>query len=293
MSDRLEQQRREEALTERVLAAYDGAGPRDRELVQGLVRHLHAFLREVRVTEEEWAAAISFLTAAGHITDDKRQEFILLSDVLGASMQVVTVNSPARGAATESTVTGPFFVEGSPRIEIGGDMAQGARGQPCHVAGRVLDVSGAPVAGARLEVWQSDEDGFYDVQYPDGPTQGRAHLMSADDGSYAFWSVKPSAYPIPHDGPVGRMLERTGRHPWRPAHLHFKVTAAGHRTVITHIFVPGDRYLDSDAVFGVRESLVVPFHEHGPGEAHGRVHDGPWTSVDFDIVLAPHQEAAR
>jgi hydroxyquinol 1,2-dioxygenase len=291
-TDADEQARREEALVARVLEAYAGApDARDREIAAALIRHLHAFVREVRLSEAEWEAGIAFLTAVGHITTDTRQEFILLSDTLGASMQTVTVNSPAHGDATESTVFGPFFVAGSPEIEVGGDMAQGAKGTPCHVSGRVTGTDGTPVSGARIEVWESDEDGFYDVQYQGGRTQGRAHLFSAPDGRYAFWGVTPSAYPIPHDGPVGRMLERMGRHPYRPAHLHFKVTAPGYRTLVTHIFVPGDRYLDSDAVFGVKESLVVPFEQHGPGPAPGRVLDGPWTSAVFDIVLAPASAA--
>jgi hydroxyquinol 1,2-dioxygenase len=283
-----EQERRETGLVRRVLDAYaQAADTRDREIVQSLISHLHAFIRDVRLTEQEWEAGIGFLTRTGHTTTDTRQEFILLSDVLGASMQTVTVNSPAHGDATEATVFGPFFVQGSPRIEIGGDIAQGAKGVPCHVSGRVSDHAGRPVAGARIEVWEADEDGFYDVQYEGGPTQGRAHLFSADDGRYSFWAVKPSPYPIPHDGPVGRMLERMGRHPWRPAHLHFMVSAPGHRTLVTHIFVPGGQYLDSDAVFGVKASLVVPFADHEPGEAFGRVLDVPWSSTVFDIVLAP------
>lgn len=287
-ADHDEQNRREEALVQRVLDAYAKApGDRDREIAAALIRHLHAFIREVRLTEAEWEAAIAFLTGVGHITTDTRQEFILLSDTLGASMQTVTVNSPAYGDATESTVFGPFFVEGSPEIPIGGDMAQGAKGSPCFVSGRVAGTDGAPVPGARIEVWESDEDGFYDVQYEGGGTQGRAHLFAAEDGTYSFWGVTPSPYPIPYDGPVGRMLERMGRHPYRPAHLHFKVTAPGYRTLVTHIFVPGSDYLDSDAVFGVKESLIVPFDEHGPGHAHGRDLDGPWTSAVFDIVLAP------
>lgn len=282
------QEGREQALTDQVVAAYDGTpDPRTREVLQALIRHLHGFIREIRLTEAEWEAAIAFLTDAGHITDDKRQEFILLSDVLGASMQTVAVNSPARGTATEATVFGPFFVDDAPRIEIGGDIAQGAKGIPCHVSGAVVGVDGEPVAGARIEVWEADADGFYDVQYADGPTMGRAHLFSADDGTYSFWSVKPSWYPIPQDGPVGRLLRASNRHGNRPAHLHFMVTAPGYRAVVTHIFVPGSPYLDSDAVFGVKDSLVKQFEDHEPGVAFGRVLVGPWSSARFEIVLAP------
>ncbi len=286
--DAAEQQRRETELVERVLAAFaDTPDPRLREVLASLITHLHGFIRDVRLTEAEWSAAVGFLTATGHITTDKRQEFILLSDVLGASMQTVAVNSPARGTATEATVFGPFFVDGAPLIAAGGDIAQGAKGIPCHVSGRVIDTAGAPIAGARLEVWEADADGFYDVQYAEGPTTGRAHLFSAADGSYDFWAVQPSSYPIPADGPVGALLGATGRHPYRPAHLHFMVTAPGYRTLVTHIFVPGSEYLDSDAVFGVKDSLVVPFTDHEPGEAFGRVLDQPWSSATFEIVLAP------
>ncbi len=290
--DSLVQQQRESALVDEVVAAYaDTPDPRTREVVQSLVRHLHGFIRDVRLTEAEWGAAIAFLTGVGHITTDKRQEFILLSDVLGASMQTVAVNSPARGAATEATVFGPFFVDGAPLVEIGGDIAQGAKGEPCHVSGRVVGVDGEPIGGARLEVWEADADGFYDIQYADGPTMGRGHLFSAPDGTYSFWSVRPTPYPIPTDGPVGRLLAATGRHPYRPAHLHFMVTAAGYRTLVTHIFVPDSQYLDSDAVFGVKPSLIVDFTSHDPGPAPGRTVDGPWTSTEFDIVLAPQPGA--
>jgi maleylacetate reductase len=278
----------EEAVTAEVLATFSGAAaPRYREVIQSLVRHLHAFAREVRLTESEWQQGIDFLTRAGHITDDRRQEFILLSDVLGLSMLTVGINAPASAGATESTVFGPFFVTGAPEIPLGGDIAGGAKGRPCYVAGTVRGTDGEPVPGARIEVWESDEDGFYDVQYPDGRTGGRGWLRSAPDGGYRFWSVRPAPYPIPDDGPVGALLTAAGRGPMRPAHLHFKVDAPGYRTLITHIFVAGDPYLDRDAVFGVKDSLITDFAEHPPGPApDGRPLGEPWTSVTFDIVLA-------
>lgn len=285
-----EQAAREQALVDRVLRSFDDcADPRMKELMQALVTHLHAFVTETRLTEDEWATAIEFLTAAGHITDDKRQEFILLSDVLGASMQTITVNNEAYGDATEATVFGPFFVEDSPAIEGGGDLAFGASGEPCWVEGTVTDTSGAPVPGARIEVWEADDDGFYDVQYDDGRTAARAHLYSDDAGRYTFWAITPTPYPIPHDGPVGRMLEAVGRSPMRASHLHFMVTFPGLRTLVTHIFVAGDELLDSDTVFGVKESLVKRFEQQSAGAPtpDGRAIDGTWSRVRFDIVLAP------
>jgi hydroxyquinol 1,2-dioxygenase len=275
-----EQTAREEDLIARVQRSFDScANPRLKELMQGIVKHLHAFLRDVRLTEEEWSKGIEFLTAVGHLTDDKRQEFILLSDTLGEAYK----------NATEATVFGPFFVEGSPRIEPGGDMSFGAAGEPCWVEGTVRDTDGTPIAGAKIEVWEADEDGFYDVQYDDDRTAARAHLFTEADGSYRFWGVTPTPYPIPHDGPVGRMLASTGRSPMRASHLHFMVEAPQCRTLVTHIFVRGDALLDSDTVFGVKESLVKDFEQRPAGTPtpDGRDVDGTWTQVRFDIVLAP------
>jgi hydroxyquinol 1,2-dioxygenase len=281
---------REEELVERVQRSFDQcADPRLKELMQAAARHLHAFLREVRLTEEEWGRAIEFLTAVGHTTDDRRQEFILLSDVLGASMQTITINNAAYGDATEATVVGPFFVEGSPEIGLGGDMSCGAPGEPCWVEGTVRDVEGRPVGGARIEVWEADGNGFYDVQYDDGRTAARAHLHTDPEGRYSFWGVTPTPYPIPHDGPVGALLDATGRSPMRASHLHFRVEAPGHRTLVTHIFVRGDELLASDAVFGVRESLVRDFVRQPAGTPApgGRQMSGTWTRTRFDVVLAP------
>ncbi|MCT1602781.1 hydroxyquinol 1,2-dioxygenase [Kocuria sp. p3-SID1433] len=189
----------EEDLIERVLASFaQTQDSRLKPVMESLTRHLHAFIRDVRLTEDEWNAAIEFLTAVGHITDDRRQEFVLLSDVLGASMQTIAVNNEAYENATEATVFGPFFVEDAPEIPIGGDIAGGASGQPCWVEGTVTDTAGKPVPGARIEVWEADDDGFYDVQYTDGRVAGRAHLRSDDDGRYAFWGLTPTPYPIPH-----------------------------------------------------------------------------------------------
>jgi hydroxyquinol 1,2-dioxygenase len=282
--------RAEQAVTDQVLASFAGAAsPRFRELMESLVRHAHAVVRETRLTEEEWAAGIDFLTRAGHITDERRQEFILLSDVLGVSMLTIGVNHPAGGRATEATVFGPFFAEGSPEVPLGGDVARDAAGQPCWVAGTVRGVDGEPVAGARLEVWEADEAGFYDVQYGDGRTAGRGHLFTDAGGGYRFWAVTPTPYPIPSDGPVGDLLAAAGRGPMRAPHLHLMVTAPGYRRLVTHIFVRGGEHTTDDAVFGVKESLMADFTAHPAGTAapDGTTPDRPWTSTWFDIALAP------
>jgi hydroxyquinol 1,2-dioxygenase len=281
---------REQELTQRVIRSFDACeSPRLRELLVTLVEHVHSYIRKTRLTEEEWREAIGFLTRAGHITDDKRQEFILLSDVLGASMQTIAVNNEAYGDATEATVVGPFFTEGSPEINNGSDMAFGAAGQPCWVEGSVKDHQGKPLADALIEVWEADEDGMYDVQYADGRTSARAHLYTDDEGSYRFWGITPTPYPVPHDGPVGQLLTAAGRNPLRASHLHFLVSHPGCRTLVTHIFVRGDELLDSDAVFGVKESLVKDFagQPAGTPTPDGRAVDGTWSRVRFDIVLAP------
>ena len=285
------QQVREQAVTDEVIASFAGApSERLREVMSSLVRHLHDFAREVRLTEAEWQRGIDFLTRVGHTTTDKRQEFILLSDVLGLSMLTVAVNAPATAGATESTVFGPFFVEDAPEVPLGGDIARGAKGSPCYVSGTVRSADGTPLPGARIEVWEADEDGFYDVQYADlDEPRGRGYLTTEDDGRYWFWSVKPEAYPIPADGPVGRMLAATGRSPMRAAHLHFMVSAAGYRTLVTHVFPRGDAYLDADSVFGVRDSLVVDLAHEPPATPtpDGREVAGPWSRIDVDLVLAP------
>jgi hydroxyquinol 1,2-dioxygenase len=265
----------DEDLTNAVLASFDGAKTeRFRTIAEALVKHLHAFASEVQLTEEEWFTGIDFLTRTGHITDDKRQEFVLLSDVLGLSMLVVGINNRRPPRATESTVFGPFFVEHSPAFENGDDIAKGFSGEPCFVSGRVVGVDGEPVAGARVEIWQADDAGFYDVQNGD-ETNGRGHLFTGADGRFEFWTVKPEAYPIPADGPVGELLEAGGRGPMRPAHIHFMVTAEGYQRLITHVFVEGDEYLDSDAVFGVRSTLIAPF-----------TRDGDHWTASYDLVLA-------
>ena len=286
-----EQKAREEQLVERVVTSFESTtDARLKQIMEAAVRHLHAFLREVRLTEAEWEQGIDFLTAVGHATTERRQEFVLLSDTLGASMQTITINHQAYADATEATVLGPFFLGDAPFVERGGDIAAGASGQPCWVEGAVRDTNGDPVAGGRIDVWEADRDGFYDVQYDDHRTSARGYLFTASDGSFDFWAITPTPYPIPHDGPVGQMLSATGRSPMRASHLHFKVSAAGHRTLITHIFVRGDDLLSSDSVFGVKDSLVKDFERQPAGtpSPDGRDLGGqPWSRTRFDIVLAP------
>lgn len=280
----------DDALTREILSRFEGSETeRFEEIMESLVRHLHAFARDVALTEEEWFAAIDFLTRCGHITDERRQEFILLSDVMGLSMQVINLNNHKPEGATEATVLGPFFVEGSPEFSLGDDIANGAPGEPCFFSGRILSTDGGPVPNAHLEVWQSDEDGFYDVQYDDlDGMRGRGRLDADEEGNYYFWSVKPVAYPIPYDGPVGDLLKAANRSPMRPAHEHFRISASGHETLITHVFDREDEYLGSDAVFGVKEDLITTFERHERGTApDGREMDRPFHTITYDFVLTP------
>jgi len=279
----------EQAVTDEVVASFAASHTdRYRELMTSLVRHLHGFARDVRLTQEEWETAIDFLTRTGQKCDERRQEFILLSDVLGLSMLTVGINAPVSAGATESTVFGPFFVDDSPEIPLGGDLAQGANGTPCWVSGQVRSVDGSPLAGVRVDAWEADEDGFYDTQYEGNRTAGRGWQRTGPGGEYRFWSVRPSSYPVPTDGPVGELIAAAGRRPMRPAHLHLMVTAPGYRTLITHVFAAGDEHLDRDAVFGVKDSLIREFAEHHGGSApDGTPQDGRWASIEFDLVLVP------
>ncbi len=280
----------ERNLTQAVLARIaDATEPRLRQIMVSLVRHLHDFVRDVEPTEVEWLAAIEFLTATGQICNAKRQEFILLSDTLGVSMLVDAINHRFPAGATESTVFGPFYVAGAPDLPPWADIAGTARGTRCYVSGTVRDAAGAPIAGALLDVWQTDGDaGLYDVQDPAAPSYGRGRFRSDAQGRYGLRTVQPTSYPIPADGPVGRMLRKTGRHPYRPAHIHVQVSKPGWRTLTTHVFVKGDRYLDSDAVFGVKDRLIADFTPHPAGPApDGTTSEVAFTAVEFDFVLAP------
>jgi len=277
-------------LTDTVVAKIDaGADARFSAVATSLIRHLHAFVRETELTEEEWLAGIEFLTATGHKCDERRQEFILLSDTLGVSMLVDAINHRKPGGASETTVLGPFYLPDARDLPMGSNIAEGIAGTPAFFSGRVLDVGGAPIAGAVLDVWQVDGDGFYDVQRP-GASYARGRFTTAADGRYAFRTVKPVSYSIPTDGPVGVMLRAMGRHPFRPAHVHLVVSAPGYGAVTTHLFVKGDPYLDTDAVFAVKESLIVDFVAHPAGRApDGGTCAEPYctASYDFRLVRAP------
>jgi hydroxyquinol 1,2-dioxygenase len=277
-------------ITARVRASFDGcADPRLRELMQALVSHLHAFAVEVGLSEEEWRQLIATATDTGKITDERRQEFILWSDALGLSMLVDALEHELPAGATESTVLGPFYVPGSPRREYGESMVvEAGAGTPAWVYGRVLDTDGRPIAGAELDVWQNGADMLYAVQRPEAEEDHlRGRYLTRDDGSYAFLAVRPVPYPIPHDGPVGRMLAATGRHPWRPAHIHIVVRAPGHKTVTTHVFDAASEYLDSDAVFAVKPSLLRTFRERSADDPERPAGvEGEWVSLENDIALA-------
>lgn len=275
-------------LTEAVLAKLAGAtDTRFRHLMNSLVRHLHAFVREVELTEEEWLAGIQFLTATGQKCDDKRQEFILLSDTLGVSMLVDALNHRKPLGTTESTVLGPFYVNGAPELPNGAHLANGFPGDPTLFSGRVLTTEGQPIPGAQVDMWQADAEGFYDVQRPNSNEmrlRGKFHTDA--QGKFWFWTVRPTEYPVPTDGPVGQILLKMGRHPYRPAHIHTIVSAPGYEPVTTHVFVEGDRYLDSDAVFGVKDSLVVEFVRHEPGTApDGTKITRPYFTANYDFSL--------
>lgn len=268
---------------------------RFKQVMTSLVNHLHHFIQEVDLTPQEWMTAIEFLTATGQTCTDKRQEFILLSDTLGASMLVVALaqarsGASAKGAteATEATVQGPYYWEGAPQMPLGADIGAGVKGEPALYCGRVTDTEGLPLKGALLDVWSGDGEGVYDMQIEGEGMKARGKFRTDDEGRYWFWSIKPTFYPVPMDGPVGRMLERMGRHPNRPGHIHMKVGAPGHVELTTHLFVGDSPYLDSDAVFGVRNSLIVDYERQQPGAAiDGRVMDTPYWLANYDFRLAP------
>jgi catechol 1,2-dioxygenase len=257
------------------------ASPRVTEVMTALVTHLHAFVKEVRLTQQEWEFAIDFLTRAGQTCSDERQEFILLSDTLGVSMLVDAINHRRPAGATANTVMGPFYVAGAPEREMGELISFDGKGERYRFEGRVVDLNGHPLPGARVDVWSDNADGFYDVQQPGVQPKwnNRGVFTTGADGRYRFTGIKPVSYPIPHDGPVGTMLSALGRGPYRPAHMHFMVTAEGFDKVVTHTFVGDDAYIARDAVFGVKETLVAPFERIDDGET-------VWRSV-FDFVLTP------
>ena len=280
----------EEQITQNVLDSMAKApDARLKQVMTGLVNHLHAFIREVELTQEEWMQGIQFLTSTGQMCDDKRQEFILLSDILGATMLVDAIDHRLPDGATESTIFGPFYREGAPELPTGATISQDGRGEPAVVTGRVLSTNGTPIPGALLDVWETDENGLYEQQDPEQPDMNLRGKFRADgEGRYCFVGIKPVSYPIPDDGPVGRLLRSLGRHPFRPAHIHLLVSADGFVPVTTHLFVKGDPYLDSDAVFGTKDSLVVDFLQHDSEEEAARYHVAtPFYTVEYDFVLKP------
>jgi hydroxyquinol 1,2-dioxygenase len=277
-------------LTEAVIAAMANAkDARTKEILTSLVRHLHAFIREVNLTEAEWLAGIQFLTETGYMCDDKRQEYILLSDTLGATTMKDFVNNRKPQGMTEHTILGSFHRADAPELPLSSNIANDISGKPAVVRGRVLSPDGTPIPHAMLDVWQSDAEGHYDLQMPDlKGTALRAVFRADAEGQFVFRTIKPSFYPIPNDGPVGQMLIATGRHPYRPAHIHFIVSADGYRSVTTELFAEGDPYLDSDVVFGVRGSLIVPFVRHESTDEATRLNvSAPFYMVDYDVVLEP------
>ncbi len=255
--------------------------PRLAEVMACLVTHLHAFAKEIHLTQDEWDHGIQFLTRAGHLCNAERQEFILLSDTLGFSMLVDAINNRRPPGATENTVFGPFHVVGAPLRQMGDNISLDGKGESCLYEGRVIDLDGNPIEQAKIDVWSDNAEGFYDVQQPGMQPQwnNRGIFVTSADGSYRFVGIKPVSYPIPNDGPVGQMLASLGRHPYRPAHMHYLVTAEGYQKLVTHTFVGDDAYLGSDTVFGVKHSLIAPFERLVAGSTL-------WRSR-FDFVLVP------
>lgn len=277
-------------LSESVITAMSGAkDARFKTVMSSLIKHLHAFIQEVELTEAEWAAGIQFLTAVGQKCNEKRQEFILLSDTLGATTMKDLVNNRKPPGVTEYTILGPFYRADAPELPLSANIAGDLSGEATLIRGRVLSPDGSPIANARLEVWQSDAEGFYDLQMPGLEGMLLRGVFHTDaEGQYVFRTIKPAYYPIPDDGPVGQMLAAMGRGPYRPAHIHFMISADGYTSVTTELFVDGDPYLDSDAVFGVRESLVVPFTRNNAEEDAVRLGmSTPFFLVDYDFVLEP------
>jgi hydroxyquinol 1,2-dioxygenase len=283
----------ETAITRAVLDSFAGCpSDRVRQVSEALVRHLHAFVREVEPSMDEWMYGIRFLTRTGQLCTGSRQEFILLSDTLGVSMLVDAINHRLPGGATETTVLGPFYVVG-PEAPLGADISGGATGEPMLFEGTVRSTAGEPLAGAIVDTWHSDQEGHYDIQLGD-ETAMRGRLRTDADGRFWFWSILPHSYPVPDDGTVGEMVAAQGRHPYRPAHVHFRIAAPGSEDLVTHLFVAGDRYLESDVVFGVKESLIHEVERLPASEAPGgRSLAGPFARMRYDFVLAPARVAAE
>ena len=281
----------EEKHTKAVLKRFeDIPDPRLREVMQSAIKHLHAFVSEVRPTGAEWFEAIKFLTAIGQRCDDKRQEFILLSDTMGVSMLVDEINNRRVAGATPSTVEGPFHIPNAPAVAHGSSMADGAPGIPCFVTGTVRDLDGKPIAGAVLDLWQTDGEGLYEAQRGTTEPWMRGIYKTQADGSYSVRTVAPISYTIPMDGPVGAFFNCTNMSHARPAHIHFAVSAPGYHYLITHLFQKGDEYIDNDVVYGVKDALIVEFVQKPPGKApNGDMVDTSFYEVKYDFVLEQKQ----
>ena len=280
----------ERSITQAVIERLaDCDDPRFKRIMTSLVRHLHDFVRDVQLTDAEWLAAIEFLTDVGQTCTDKRQEFMLLSDTLGVSILVITLNHPSERGSADSTVLGPFYWEGAPELPMGSDLAVGVKGEPAFYSGRVLSADGRPLQNALLDIWSGDGEGHYDMQIPgESSMKARGKIRTGSDGRYWFRSIRPTFYPVPTDGPVGRMLRKMGRHPYRPGHIHMIVSAPGYLPVTTHLFVANSQYLDSDAVFGTKQSLVAQFDRHPPGiSPFGERLETPYYTVNYDFRLRP------
>lgn len=284
-----------ETITDQAVARWKTAhDPRLAELMTAVVKHLHAFAKEVNLTHEEWLNGLNFLARVGQWTTDARGENILLSDVLGVSMLTVMLNDKLPKGATPHTVLGPFHVDDSPELPEGGNMAEGIEGEPCYITGYVRNLKGEPIAGAELDMWQADQEGTYEVQLAEksGPYL-RGIYHSGPDGRYVVKTIAPLGYAIPMDGPVGDLMRLTDISYFRPAHIHFILTAPGYQKIITHLFKRGTEYLENDVVYGVKEELVTDFKKNPPGiTPTGERSDVPFWTIQYDFALAPEGVSA-
>ncbi|HEV2522472.1 MAG TPA: dioxygenase [Candidatus Acidoferrales bacterium] len=285
----------EENLTDLALKQWEAChSPRMRQIMQSLVRHLHGFVRDVDLTQEEWLMAVDWLARTGKLCTDKRQEFILLSDVLGISMLVDAINHRFPEGATPTTVVGPFHIDDSPELPMGADLAEGIPGETCFLVGTVSDLEGKPIEGAKLDIWQADADGMYESQLGAEEPRLRAIFHTGPDGKYLIRTIAPPGYSIPMDGTVGDLLRETDISHFRPAHIHFLITAPGYETLVTHLFKKGTRYIDSDIVFGVKDKLIVEFKKYPAGKTPtGEISSEPFVVVNYDFVLSKAKRPAN
>ncbi len=269
--------------------------PRLRELITKLIPHVHDYAREVGLTHQEWIDGLNFLARVGQWTTDARGENILLSDVMGLSMLTVMLNDKLPKGATPHTVLGPFYVDDSPELQAGGNMAEGVEGEPCYISGQIRNLKGEPIADATLDMWQADDEGIYEVQLSEksGPYL-RGIYHSGPDGRYLVKTIAPLGYAVPMDGPVGELLYKTDISYFRPAHIHFILSSPGYQKIITHLFKRGTEYLENDVVYGVKQELIADFIRHEPGVAPtGEKLDTPFWTIEYDFVLAPEGATAE